>query len=140
MPGLEGLTAEVMHVCAYERLFALCSVAKLVVRCVQSAIPRRYCEAGLQNLCDLKNKDRAVASVLQSVADLGCIDVHLVLVSKHETGTAEGAPGHWYMDDVNDIQYTARHWMRLDGTSPGYHDVFMEADEILQARDLTSMQ
>lgn len=42
----------------------------------------RYTEAGLKGLTSLKTKDRQVANVLQAVAGMGCLDVHLAFISK----------------------------------------------------------
>ncbi len=70
---------------------------------------------------------------------MGSLDVHLVFVSKHEVGSAEGHPGDWYMADVDEVDYRARHWLRLDGTRPGFEDVTIEAEEILQVKAPASL-
>lgn len=93
----------------------------------------RYSEAGLQSLSNLKNKDRAVAAVLQQLASSGCLDVYIVFVSKHEMGTAEGYDNDWCMDEVYDTDYKAKGWLRLDANSPAFkEEVVIEARELLQ--------
>lgn len=82
----------------------------------------------------LKNHDRAVACILQQLVNTGCLDVHLVFVSKHESGCAGGGGylGDWYMEEVYETDYQAKDWMRLDGSKPAYAAVSVDAEEILQ--------
>ena len=101
----------------------------------------RYSEAGLRNLTNLKNKDRAVAAILQHLARSGCLDVHIVFILKHEMGSAEGYAGDWCMDEVHDTDYKAKGWVSLDGSSPDFtEEVVIEAGEILQVRTCLSTQ
>lgn len=74
-----------------------------------------------------------MAAVLQHLASSGCLDVHIVFVSKHEMGSAEGYDDDWCMDEVYETDYTAKGWLRLDGNIPAFkEEVAIEPREILQ--------
>lgn len=94
----------------------------------------RYSEDGLQGLTSLKNKDRAVASVLQSLAAEQCLEVYLAFVRQDEMGTADGYAGCWSMDEVCNTELHASKWMELDGSKHGIQGLHIDPKEFLQVQ------
>ena len=82
----------------------------------------------------MKNKDRAVASILQSLVADTMLELHLAFVHKQDSGPAEGCPGEFSMYEVHESSHTLRDWVKLDGTPAGFREVHIDPDEILQVR------
>ena len=79
-------------------------------------LPCRYTEAGLKGLVTLKNRDRVVGAILQSLAADGRLEVHLCFIKRHEQGRAEGCPGDWSLYEVHEAENKAYGLITLDGS------------------------
>lgn len=100
----------------------------------------RYTEAGLKGLVTLKNRDRVVGAILQSLAADGQLEVHLCFVKRHEQGPAEGCPGDWSLYEVHEAENKAYGLITLDGSEAGCRSMSFGLHEILnpQARLVAS--
>ncbi len=86
----------------------------------------------MKGLTSLKTKDRQVANVLQAVANTGCLDVHLAIISKEEQCGAEVYKRKWEVTEVFQTEWKARNWLTLDGGKPGFHETDINTDQIMQ--------
>ena len=97
-----------------------------------SCLSCRYSKAGLQGITSLKNKDRAVASILHSLAADNLLEVHIAFVHKDEAGSAVDCSGFWEMMEVLEEHHRLCDWIKIDGSPAGIEDVDFSPKEILQ--------
>ena len=111
-----------------------------------------YTEAGL-SFSGLKNRDRAVADALRQVAQEADLKVYLAIVTKNESGSAEGGCGYykkgrwgydsesedpddWSMCDVIDSSVTLGNWVGLNDEHKEFGNMDADVeDEVLQEDD-----
>ena len=92
----------------------------------------RYSKDGLQGLVSLRNKDRAIASVMQQLADKHCLEVHLILLQKDKSGVTDGYKD---FDEVYANYWTALHCVMLDGQPGRLVDMNVWPKEIIQVHN-----
>lgn len=93
---------------------------------------RRYTQAGLKGINSLKNRDRAVAAILHSLAAAGYIHVYLGFIKRHESGPAEGCPGEEVLYEVDEAENEAHGLLNLNGSrAVGLGTLRFELDAIL---------
>ena len=98
----------------------------------QSLVLYRYTKDGLTGIDTLKNRDRALATVLQRVAKEGNMEVYLASITKSESGACD--PEDETMVDVCDSECTIEDWISFDGSEPDLVSDCFTMDEIFQVR------
>jgi len=111
-----------------------------------------YTEAGL-SFSGLKNRDRAVADALRQAAHEAELKVYLAIVTKNESGSAEGGrsyykrrrwgydyesedPDDWSMCEVCDSDVTLGNWVGLNDEHKEFGEMNVDVeDEVLQEDD-----
>ena len=111
-----------------------------------------YTEAGL-SFSGLKNRDRAVADAVRQVAQEAELKVYLAIVTKNESGSAEGGrsyykrrrwgydyesedPDDWSMCEVCDSDVTLGNWVGLNDEHKEFGEMNVDVeDEVLQEDD-----
>ena len=92
----------------------------------------RYSQAGLKGLHTLKNRDRAVGTILQTLVQAGSLDAYLVKVSKHVNGPASGSERYgWELVDAEET-HEATEWQSLDGVPVGMPHLGFAVEDIVQ--------
>ncbi len=80
----------------------------------------------MAGLTSLQGHNMRIARLLQQVADTGSLHVYLVVVNHHEYCEAFGnGLGDYAFEEVSDSETSIGHWMRLDGSNPGFADILM---------------
>ncbi len=111
-------------------------------------LQHEYTQAGL-SFHGLKNKDRAVAQVLRLVGQEAELEVHLAIITKNESGSAESNsydygrykrhrwseseedPGNWSMGEIYDTSVTLGNWVGLDDTHKDIGEMSVDEDDEL---------
>lgn len=83
----------------------------------------------MTGLDTLKNRDRALATVLQRVAAEGHLDVYLATITKSESGPCDADDT---LVDVYDSECRLENCICLDGSKANFHEASFEMDEVFQ--------
>ena len=89
----------------------------------------RYTKDGLTGIDTLKNRDRALATLLQRVAAEGHLELYLATITKSESGPCDADDT---MVDVYELEYSINDWLCLDGSNPGINCRTFTMDELFQ--------
>ncbi len=103
-------------------------------------LQHQYTQAGL-SFNGLKNRDRAVAEVLRMAAKESALDIHLAILTKRDTGSAEENygrsykkrcgyqnPKHWSMSDDFESTVTLNNWVGPDDQSKDLGEMFVDEE------------
>ena len=107
-------------------------------------LQHEYTRAGL-SFYGLKNKDRAVAQVLRLVSREVELDVHLAIITKNESGSAESRgygygyhkrycgyrDADWSMVEIDSTTVTLDSWVGLDDARKDISEMNVDEDEEL---------
>ena len=110
-------------------------------------LQHEYTQAGL-SFRGLKNRDRAVAQVLRLVSREVALDVYLAIITKSESGSAEGNdygygyykrrrwcgsedPADWSMGEIYDTSVTLDNWVDSDDARKDIGEMSVDEDEEL---------
>ena len=125
-----------------------CGAEKLIY-----VLQHDYTQAGL-SFGGLKNKDRAVAQVLRLVSQQVELDVHLAIVTKNESGSAESNdygysyckrhrwsdseedPADWSMGEIYDTSVTLDNWVGLDDAHKDIDEMSVKDGELIGGKAL----
>ena len=102
-------------------MFLTCAAKCLVLH--------RYTKDGLTGIDTLKDRDRALATILQRVAAEGYLEVYLATITKSESGPCDADDT---MVDVYELECTINDWICLDGSKPGIKRKKFTMDELFQ--------
>lgn len=87
----------------------------------------------MKGLTTLKNRDRAVACILQELAERRELDVYLATVCKHDHGWGESSCRNKHkMHKVHDTTYAVENWLCLDGSRPPFEILDVDEANFLQ--------
>jgi hypothetical protein len=107
-------------------------------------LEHKYSEAGL-SFENLKNADRMKVDVLLHAAKQAECEAHLAIVTRWESGWAEGGYGGYYNDDdyemgeVDDWSLSVDHWIATDGKRKELGEINISEEDIVAEMNLEDM-
>ena len=83
----------------------------------------RFCrKADLSGLNSLQGRDSAILELLKHMEGVGLLDAYLVIVDHYEYASRSRSAYNYGLANV-DSETAIGHWMRLDGSNPGFADI-----------------